>query len=34
MAQWAWLYLTFQRGARLIPQDKETERVAAELLGA
>jgi NADH dehydrogenase len=32
MLQWAWAYVTYQRGARLIPASPETEREAHELL--
>lgn len=32
MMQWAWLYLTFQRGARLIPPDERSERVEATMM--
>jgi NADH dehydrogenase len=32
MLQWAWAYVTYQRGARLIPAGPETERKARELL--
>lgn len=34
MAQWAWLHLTFQRGARLIPADTETQQIEATLTGS
>ena len=33
MIQWTWLYLTFQRGARLIPPDEQSERVEAAMMG-
>lgn len=33
MMQWTWLYLTFQRGARLIPPDEQSERVEAAMMG-
>ena len=34
LAQWAWLHLTFQHGARLIPEDAETHQIATALSGS
>lgn len=34
LAQWAWLHLTYQRGARLIPEDAESRKIEAALSGS
>lgn len=33
MMQWAWHYLTFQRGARLIPPDEQSKQLEAAMMG-